>query len=321
MHKLHGITDAPAERVAWILDDAWPETASMVAASFRAGDQLLAPGIFGFPLKRYDWPIPASHSASLETARRHWSMRRVAKARGDVRQSAYLRHDRLIARQLARAMDYRARHLVVAQAWLPWLHEAGALGGRTFDVVMNRYPLGEIHRLLDQAAAEMGPSATIADYRADAELVALEARLLDRARRVYTPHHGIAALFPDRAVKLAWHRPKRTAREEGNRVAFLGPTIASQRPDIARKLAMELDQPLVVFGPILEAAWDGVQIEQRKMGPNWLSDIGTIMHPTTMTHQPRALLNALAYGVTIYATPTCGLDPADYRPLDRFAAD
>jgi hypothetical protein len=45
------------------------------------------------------------------------------------------------------------------------------------------------------------------------------------------------------------------------------------------------------------------------------------MHPTTMTHQPRALLNALAYGVTIYATPTCGLDPADYRPLDRFAAD
>jgi hypothetical protein len=321
MHKLYGTVDAPAERVVWMLDDAWPETASMVAASFGAHDQLLTPGIFGLGPRRYEWPVPASYAAPLETIQRHWSMRRVAKAPGDIRQSAYLRHDRSIARRLASAIDYRARHLVVAQAWLPWLDEAGVLGGRTFDVVMSRYPFREIHRLLNEAAAEIGPSATIADFRAHAELVNREARLLERARRVYTPHHGIAALFPERAVKLAWHRPRPIAREQGRRVAFLGPTIARQRPDVARRLAARLDRPLIVFGAFLEPLWDGTRVERRKMRPNWLDDIGAIVHPATITHQPRALLNALACGVTVYATPTCGLDSADYQPLDRFAAD
>src|SRR6185295_16576022 len=107
---------------------------------------------------------------------------------GGVRQRAYLEHDRAIARKLAKAIDYRARHLVVAQAWLPWLEDAGALGGRTFDVVMSRYPFAEIHRLLDEAAAALGTSATIADFRAEPELVASESGLLARARRIITPH-------------------------------------------------------------------------------------------------------------------------------------
>ncbi|MFL6742043.1 MAG: hypothetical protein ACJ8FG_10630, partial [Sphingomicrobium sp.] len=139
-----------AERVAWVLDDVWPETASMVAARFGADDQLLAPGIVrGFP-SRYDWPARRSKRAALlTTILRHRAMRRVAARPGAIRQQTYLEHDRSIARALAKAIDYRARHLVVAQAWLPWLDEAGALGGRTFDVVMSRYPFAAIHRLLD----------------------------------------------------------------------------------------------------------------------------------------------------------------------------
>jgi len=40
----------------------------------------------------------------------------------------------------------------------------------------------------------------------------------------------------------------------------------------------------------------------------------------TLTHQPRALLEAKANGVRVYATATCGLDPADYLPLAEFPA-
>ena len=47
MHKLLRRAERPANRVSWVLDDAWPETASMVAASFGPGDQLITPGIFG----------------------------------------------------------------------------------------------------------------------------------------------------------------------------------------------------------------------------------------------------------------------------------
>jgi hypothetical protein len=321
MNRRHAVGAPVAGRIVYVLDEVWPEYASLVAAALRPEDQLLAPGLIGARPDRYRWPGPAEHRAALATARRHLAMRRVAKAPGGVRQRTYLAHDRILAHALARRIDYRAGHLVVAQAWLPWLDEAGALGGRSYDVVMSRYPFAEIHRRLDGAAAEMGASATIADFRADPALVAREAELLARARRIVTPHHGLAALFPDQAVRLVWHRPPAApARAPGERVAFLGPTIARQRPDIVRALAGALDRPLIVFGAMLEGPgfWDGVAIERRAFGPDWLEDIGAILHPATLTSAPRRLLAALAAGVIVYATPECGLDPADYLPLQDF---
>jgi hypothetical protein len=320
MHRPGNAWNAESERTAWLLDDVWPETASMVAAAVRPKDQLLAPGIVtGFPA-RYRWPMRVTRAAVAETIGRHWAIRRVARASGAVRNRTYLEHDAAIARALAKAIDYRARHLVVAQSWLPWLGQAGALGGRTYDVLMSRYPLAEIHRLLDAAAAEIGPSATITDFRAEPALAEAEAVLLAGARRIVTPHHGIAALFAGKAELLAWHRPPACGRAEGDRVAFLGPTIARQRPDIARRFAQSLGQPLVVFGSMIEGSWDGVAIERRSMGPNWLDGIGAIVHPATMTNQPRQLLEAVASGVRVYATATCGLGPSDYLPLDSFPA-
>lgn len=321
MNRKHRVEALPAARTAWVMDDVWPEYASMVAASLRPGDQLLAPGLLGPRPARYRWPGPVRHAAALATARRHLAMRRVAKAKGGVRQQAYLAADRDLARALARAIDWRAGHLVVAQAWLPWLDEAGMLGGRSFDVAMSRYPFAEIHRRLDAAAAEIGGSPTIADFRADPALVARETALLARARRIVTPHHGIAALFPQQALRLAWHRPPATApRAAGTRVAFLGPTIARQRPDLVRALAGSLDTPLIVFGDMLEGGenWAGISIERRAFGPSWLEGIGAILHPAVLTGQPRRLLAARAAGVTVYATPASGLDPADYLPLSSF---
>jgi hypothetical protein len=184
---------------------------------------------------------------------------------------------------------------------------------------MSRYPLAEVHRMLDLAAADIGASSTIADFRADPVLVEREAELLDRAQRIITPHHGIAALFPGRTLLLAWHRPPASPREPGTRVAFLGPTIARQRPDIARRFASSLDQPLVVLGPVIEELWDGVAIEPRTMEPGWLDGIGAILHPASLTNQPRALLEAVVVGgVDIYATDTCGLAPSDYAPIESF---
>lgn len=318
MHKAHAVLSPTAERTSWVLDDAWPETASMVQALARPDDQLLAPGILGEFPRRYAWPGKVERPARLATFRRHRAMRRVAKAPGGVRQRSYLAQDQSIARALAEAIDYRSRHVIIAQSWLPWLGESGALGGRTFDVIMSRYPFGEIHRLLDTAAIEMGPSATIADFRADAGLVAREAELLAQARRIITPHHGIAGLFGDRALLLTWHKPEPTPREPGSRVAFLGPTIARQRPDVARELAKDLPEPLIVFGPVIESLWGETPIERRSMGPGWLDGIGAILHPATMTAQPRPLLEAIANGVTVYATEGCGLAPSDYRSIERF---
>jgi hypothetical protein len=319
MNRGHRRDGAPELRTAYVLDEAWPEYASFVAASRRPGDELIAPGLLGPRPARYAWPQPVRHGALIETARRHLAMRRVAGAAGGIRQRTYLERDRALARALASDIDYRARHLVIALTWLPWLDEAGALGGRSYDVLMSRYPLAEIHRRLDEAAAA-APSPTTADFRADAALAAREAELLAGARRIVTPHAGIAALFPGQAVKLAWHRPAPRPRRGGDRVAFLGPTIMRQRPDLVRAIAGSLDRPLIVFGAMLEGTdfWDGIAIERRELGPAWVDDIGAILHPAGMTAEPRRLLEALAAGVRIYATGGCGLDPADYRPFDGF---
>jgi hypothetical protein len=321
MHRLHHV-EAPVEgRSAWLLDEIWPETASMVAATRGAEDQLLAPGLWGARPVRYAWPGPVRHAAGFATLGRHLAMRQVAKAPGGVRQRAYLAHDRQVALALARRIDHRCSHLVVAQTLLLWLDEAGALGGRSYDVLMSRHPLGEIHRRLDAAAAELGQSPTIGDFRADAALVERERALLARARRIVTPHHELAAMFPAQAVRLAWHRPPPLPHVPGKRVAFLGPTIARQRPDLVRALAAALPEPLIAFGAMLEGPdfWAGAAIERRTFGPGWLDGIGAILHPATLTAQPRRLLQAAASGVALYATAASGLDPADYRPLACFA--
>jgi len=322
-NRRHAVEAPPAERIAYLVDAAWPEYVEMIASARRPDDQLIAPGLLGRPVPgRYRWPEPVAHRGTLATANRHLAMRRVARAAGGVRQRQYLRHDRSVAFALATAIDYRARHLVVAQAWLPWLDEAGALGGRSFDVLMSRYPLAEIHRKLDEVAAETGASTTIGDFRADPDLVAREAALLARARRIVTPHHGIGGLFAERAIVLDWNCPAPRPRRSGERVAFLGPTITRQRPDIVRGLAGGLKKPLIVFGDMLAGAdfWEGVTIERRSLDPSWLDDIGTLLHPAALTHEPRRLLEAAASGVRIYATPECGLDPIDYLPFEDFRA-
>jgi hypothetical protein len=307
-----------ADKTAYILDDVWPEYASYVQASRQPHDQVIAPGLFGAPrLARYRWPGVVDHRATVATTNRHRIMRAVAAKSGAERQAAYLKRDEAIANALVRHIDYRADHLVVAQAWLPWLARSGALGGRTYDVLMSRFPFADIHRRLDEAAQDYGASPTIADFRAADVLIETERQALHDARKIITPHRAIAALFPAQALVLAWHRPAARCARSGTRTAFLGPTIARQRPDIARLFAHDLGEPLIVFGSNHESAdfWAGIASEQRPFDANWLDDVGTIIHPATMTTQPRALLQAIANGVTVHATSACGLASDDYRPL------
>ncbi len=320
MNVLHRRDAAPDVATAYILDDVWPEYSSFVAANARPIDSILAPGILGQArISRYNWPGAVTHAGSLATISRHIGMRRVANASGGLRQAEYLRRDEGLALALGKTIDFRIRHLVVAQNWLPWLAQAGVLGGRSYDVLMSRYPYAHIHHTLDRIAAEIGESATISDFRAPDSLVAIEAEALAGARRIITPHTGIAALYPDTAMQLAWHSPAPHAATNTprTRTAFLGPVITRQRPDIARTMARTLDAPLVVFGQHLEAEgfWGDVLVERRSMSPAAMADIATIWHPAPIVAQPRALLRAIAHGIIVHATPGSGLAAGSYMNI------
>ncbi len=301
-----------AERTAYVLDEIWPEYRDFVGKQARADDQLLAPGL---GLSRYGWP-GAQKRALWATGLRHLSMRRVVRARGGVRQAAYAQADERLAGIFGRSLDYRARHVVVYQTFLPYLWRDGWLGGRSFDVLMTRYPLAELHARLDTAQGT-AQSRSLSDYRAPDVLVAAETEALAAARRIITPHHDIAEHFIDRALWLDWHRPVSKPPREGTRTAFLGPVIARQGADVARTWAKKLDKPLIVFGTDLEGPdfWQDAPIERRAFTANWLDDIGTILHPAVVTHQPRRLIEARAHGVEILAHASCGLAPGQFTPL------
>lgn len=310
-----------SERTAYVLDEAWPELRAYVTRLARPDDQILMPGVLGRALPRYAWG-PGQRTATLATLNRHALMRQVAKARGAVRQSAYLRADDTLAQALAKRIDYRAGHVVISQTWLPFLWRDGLLGGRSFDVLMTRYPLAELHARLDRVAATCPDSRTIADFRAPDALVAAEAQALAAARKWVTPHHDIAEQAGERALWLDWQKPVPKPRRPGNRVAFLGPTAARQGAYAVREIAAHLKAPLIVFGADLEGPdfWRGVAIERRPMGATWLDDIGAILHPAAVTHAPRRLIEALAHGVTVYGDAACGLAPGQWQPIGAFDA-
>ena len=308
-----------AERAAFVLDEMWPELRDYVTRVAKPDDQVVFPGLMGRTLPRYAWGRGRT-AGGLETARRHMVMRKVARAAGAVRQPAYLEADRQLATALGRRIDYRARHVVVSQTFLPYLWRDGVLGGRSFDVLITRYPLRELQARLDAVAALYPQSPTIADFRAPEALVADEAEALTAARRLVSPHHHIAESFGDRAVWLDWQRPASGVRRTGERVAFLGPAIARQGAHAVRELAAGLTAPLIVFGSDLEGAgfWRGIDVERRTFAPGWMDDIGAILHPAAVTHVPRRLIEAAAHGVAIYAEPTCGLAPGQFLPLSAF---
>ncbi|WP_443750401.1 hypothetical protein [Asticcacaulis solisilvae] len=308
------------ERTAFVLDEMWPELRGHVARVARPDDQVLIPGAFGRTLPRYAWGRGAT-AGGIETVRRHMIMRKVARAAGAVRQAAYLDADRDLATAMARRIDFRAGHVVVSQTLLPFLWRDGVLGGRSFDVLMTRYPLAALHARLDAMAARHTHSPTIADFRAPETMVADEAEALAAARRVVSPHHDIAESFGDRAVWLDWQAPVTRPRRTGDRTAFLGPTVARQGAYQVREIAAGLGKPLIVFGADLEGPgfWRGVAIERRTMDADWLDDIGAILHPAAVTHAPRKLVEAHAHGVAIYADASCGLAPGRFQLVSAFA--
>ena len=317
-HVRRGVEPLP-ERTSFVLDEAWPEHRALVRETAGPADQVLIPGVPGARIDRYGWGL-GSPVASRATLLRHIAMRRVASARGAVRQAAYCAADERLAKAMGRRLDFRARHVVVSQTLLPFLWRQGLLGGRSFDVLLTRFPMADLHARLDHFANAHPTSSTLDDFRAPDGLVRAEADALAEARQVITPHHYLARTFGQRGRRLEWERPQPRPRRPGTRVAFLGPTIARQGAYEVRDIAADLTQPLIVFGSDLEGPdfWKGVEIERRRMDARWLDDLGVILHPAAMTSAPRRLIEAVTHGVRVYALETCGLAPSDWRPFSTY---
>lgn len=304
----------PAGRTAYLLDGVWPEYDIEIASSALRSDIACVP-VDGVRLRRerYAWTLDGFDTVqecrTLALARGA-SLRR-AGAQGAIRQRANLDWSARLARAYAAQLPYDAEHVVVAQHLLPELWRSGALGGRTFDVLMTGMPLGALQRALDRAAAAHPESKTLADFRVDANAVACEADALTAARRIVTPHVAVATLFGARATLLPWWMPARTSlqRRTADALVFPASTLGRKGAYEVREAARRLGMRVVHPGTELEgpAFWNGVRSDRWPSYAAALAEAAVVVLPAYVEDQPRMLLRALASGVPVVASEACGL--------------
>lgn len=308
---------AAAGHTAWLLDGRWPEFDDWCQRHAHPGDHWLTP-LDGQRWKKpnYAWNLPVAairHHATFQTLKRSFLQRRLP-AQGAVRQKFLLSAQQQLAAHFARHLDPKARHLVVSQTLLPHLWKAGHLGGRTFDVLVSRWPLAELQARLNAAAKVHPESDTLTDFRADPELIRAETEALAAAARLVTPHTAIAAHFGSRALLIGWISP--TCSDQAP-VAYHPPVWFFPASALGRKGIHELaeamqgsESELLILGAAREGCGDPLPtIRHRRATVGDLSGSTALVLPAWIEHEPRLALRALAMGIPVIASRACGLPP------------
>ena len=297
---------------AFLLDEHWPEFQAWCRQHSREGDHWLLP-LDGERWKKpnYAWSPPKAAEvryATCQTLHASFRTRRIPP-QGVIRQRALLSRDRSLAHYYARKLEPSARHLIISQNLLPHLWQCGALGGRTFDVLITRWPLLELQRRLDHAARLHSASPTLADFRAAPELVVAESEALDQAARLVTPHRAIAAHFGSRALLLDWHLPKARDQSPHPRHHLFFPASPLARKGIYELSAalQSLDVDLLVLGGASEGTDPVASLPHRRATPSDLFSARALVLPAWIEHQPRLALRALANEIPVVASAACGL--------------
>lgn len=308
------------EKTALLLDERWPEWERFARSQCDA-DLLV-------PLRTETfWGKRAPRSWKTEGFARVFeapfpALQRALRARhlknqGAPRLEAQWRDTEKIVRALSEKIAPDVTHLVVAQSYLPFLWRSGALGGRSFDVLMTRLPLHELQRRLDVESARHPKRATLRDFRLSDRVVESERAALRQARQLISPHSEIAAFCGDRVLDIGWSAPdgvqKGIMRQRV--VAFPGPTAARKGAYELREACRRLGLEVWLLGSELEGDdfWRGLKTRRimAQQNDEWLHHAGVVAQPAIVEEQPRLLLQALGCGAPVIATAACGLGERD----------
>lgn len=313
----------------YLLEAMWPEFQDWCYRHSHPGDHWLTP-LDGkrWHKANYAWQTPADVTmkhATWSTLWRSYQQRKLP-AQGAVRQEFLLNAHRQLAAFYARKIHPHARHIVVSQSLLPHLWLSGHLGGRTFDVLMQRWPLEKLQTQLDAAALQHPQSLTLVDFRAPEAILRAENEALQAAARIITPHRAIAQSFGARALLLDWTLPRLSTEKNPAVGATTAPSlVGDEMPPrwffpasaLARKGIYEVvpafretHHELLILGRATEGMAD--VLAGVKHRPASLADLphctGVVL-PAWVEHEPRIALRALAMGIPVIASTSCGLMP------------
>jgi hypothetical protein len=318
----------PLTGEAWLLDEVWPEFDAYLGQRNVADAHVFVPWKNArVPVGAYRWPSAAKKPLVAEPIimlRRSLAMRG-SRLSGGRRQAILENFDHQYALAIARKIPYNIGRLVVWQNFLPFLFQEKTLGGREYDVLLWRAPRHLLQETLDRAAQRYPESATLRDFRSDSALADAERNALDRAQRIITPHRELAKLYPGKTMLLDWSWPSPIQPNPGgNRIAFLGPTVGRRGAYLVRTAMQKLARPLLVLGRNVERPdfWNGIDIEERPLGPDSLRDVALLVSPAITDFKPRLLMRALRSGISVITTKACGLlETENLHFTDPYDAD
>lgn len=313
---------------AFILDEKWIEFDTYIQSIITASDTYIVPLKKNKLIKtnRYSWSginSVKTKATTLQGMYRAIKLRYTSKNKNNVFELSLIL-DAKIAKAMAKLIPIDATHLVISQNLLPFIYETGVLGGRTFDVLMTRLPMQNIHKKLDFAYSKHPKSSTLNDFRADKRLIKLENEALAKAQKIITPHTEIAKIFNNKAEKLQWYikeEKQKQNQSKAGKVLFPASAIGRKGAFEVRKLAKELKLSLVILEGKNEEEnfWEDINIE--KFNGNF-NAIKLVIYPTYIEHQPRLILKAIAKGVPVITTIASGLESfenikiiSDYKEL------
>jgi len=313
-HSVKATMKRPGNVTTFILDEKWPEYDVYVNSIATQNDFYIIPlsGIKLFNAERYSWSFKNHkhvRSTVIPGVLRALKQRVASKSGRNIFEIS-LEEDRKIAERAAQLIPVESSHIVVAQNLLPFLFATGALGGRTYEVLMTRLPMEKLHERLDQAFKRYPESRTLKDYRASQQLIEWENKALLLSQKIITPHHDIAEIFKNKAVQLDWSVPDSKAEEHiGTKILFPS-SLGRKGAYEVKKLAVELNLPIVIAGRAAEQDdfWKGV-VTERFSGN--LKEIGLVIYPAYVEHQPRLILNAISKGIPVITTSACGIEVAE----------
>ncbi|WAC11109.1 VanW family protein [Dyadobacter pollutisoli] len=300
---------------AFILDEKWSEFNDYVNTISREEDLFILPHPKSYiRTSRFSWTIENPKTVKsfwiLTLQRALWTRFSFNGSRNIF--SLMLKFDKRIARSVAKKIPLTVTHLIVSQNLLPFLWEQGVFGGRTFDVLMIRQPLENLHLRLDQAYKNFPESKTLNDFRASQALVDFENEALTSARSIITPHEEIAKIFINKSVKLQWNLPKKATNSDvkGSKILFPASALARKGAYEIRRLAKELNFSIVLVGKALEDENFFNGIETEFAGKNPFDNVKLVIYPAYIMHNPKPLLEALARDIPVITTTASGLSPS-----------
>jgi glycosyltransferase involved in cell wall biosynthesis len=314
-----------------VLVDVWTPEFARHLHSLASEAEWLIPWVRSARRVAGSWTPPASRK---HTVAFHASLRRTLHLRrnageGRKRQAAILQGNRWLAERYARSLESHHTHLVIDQSLIVPLAETGALGGRTYEVLVHALPADELQRRLDAAGRRRPDAASLRDFRVGENFCAIELNSLRNAQRIVTPHAEVArylrACLDEPLVQtIDWILPsasggQRISQTEGP------PLVAFPASALARKGAHEMAEAmrylgwrLLVLGtpPSDPQLWSGIDVTYLPHGdPTWLAHADIVALPAYVEHSPRGLLAAISHGLPVVASRACGL-PSSLNPIE-----